>query len=212
MKHIIKVRGRHVVGISPPCIVSDNLKIDTLEFEMDSEWDGFEQYSVSFHRAHVEDVEVALDPENPIVTVPGSVIRDKGWLSFCLKAIACDGRRMETASKCARIEVVQAGEAHGYDPDEDELTLLEQRTLEAKNAAEDASSAATDANAAAGKADAAADRANDAADAIEHIGDKNYNTLYNKPSIENVVLQGNKRLDDFGMSHALNQDILNLFS
>jgi len=218
LKHRVTVKGRHVFGISPPCIVSDNQRVDILEFNLDSEWDGYEQYSVIFHRARGEDIEAALDPDEPVVTVPAALIQDKGYLSFAVKATKCDGSRIVTASKCARIEVVQAGVMAPYDPDTEELTLLEQRTLEAKQAAEtaDASAAgageaAARANASADSADAAAQRANDAAEAAEHVGDKNYDTLLNKPSIENVTLQGNRRLDDFGMSHALNQDILNLF-
>ncbi len=42
-------------------------------------------------------------------------------------------------------------------------------------------------------------------------GTFNYESLQNKPRIENVELQGNKSLEDLGLSEVTNQQILSLF-
>lgn len=43
------------------------------------------------------------------------------------------------------------------------------------------------------------------------VGASDYEELTNKPSIENVILVGDKTFEDLGLHEASNQDILNLF-
>jgi IS5 family transposase len=62
------------------------------------------------------------------------------------------------------------------------------------------------------RAEDAAQRAEDAADRAEHAGGggeptENYNNLYNKPRIEGVELEGNKRFSDLGLESISEQDI-----
>lgn len=62
------------------------------------------------------------------------------------------------------------------------------------------------------RAEDAAQRAEDAADRAEHAGGGgeptgNYNNLYNKPRIEGVELEGNKRFEDLGLTGISEQDI-----
>lgn len=163
--HVVKIRGRQVVDIHPPVIVSHNQQIDYLDIWTDETWAGYDAYSVVFHRAHVDDVELIYAPgDSTRVMIPASHIAEKGWLSFTVKAIKGDDVRLVTASKGARIEVTPSGVFEGSEPTAEQLTAIEQATLDAETAAQAADAAAVNANDAAAQVDEALD---DIADALE---------------------------------------------
>lgn len=165
IEHVVKIRGRQVVEIHPPVIVSNNQQIDYLDFWTDETWAGYDAYSVIFHRAHVDDVEVIMQPtDSTLVMIPASHIAEKGWLSFTVKAIKGEDVRLVTASKGARLEVVPSGVFEGSEPTAEQLTAIEQATLDAETAAQAADAAAVNANDAAAQVDEALD---DIADALE---------------------------------------------
>ena len=74
IEHKVKVIGRKVASVEPPTIVSNNQAIDTLRFELDSSWDGFDLTTAVLHRANVNDVELELDTTNPVVKIPATHI------------------------------------------------------------------------------------------------------------------------------------------
>ena len=142
IKHTVTIRGRNVVKVEQPVVVTNNVNIDTAEFILDDSWDGFDRYSVIFHRGNIEDVELALDYDNPVVTIPSSHITEKGWLAFGVKAYSDNTERYVTASKGARFEVCPSGPISGDDADEDSLTEIEQALLELSDAIDEVASMA----------------------------------------------------------------------
>lgn len=210
MEHTAKLKGRRVQDIDskhgdlPGHIITRYSQgTDTLAVKFDKTWNGYEEYSVIFWRGD-DDLaphkSYALDPDNPVVKIPGSLTQTPGVLRFAIKALdPSTGRRLMTSDDNTRLQIIDSGAVDGSEGNEDELTQLEdalERVKEVEPKLE--------------QLDKTMEAARDALDKAEGIAKLDYSKASNKPSICDHVLVGNSDLDDIGITTCKNTDILDL--
>lgn len=176
--HVIAVRERRVT-VDYPTIIQHNVNTDTIELDLDGEWDGM---SVVCYIGHPGDLG-EFEWEGTPFTLP--VYDTTGSIDVTVVGLSADGKtRLVTVEAKGVMNVIKSGEFEGSVPPEDQPDLLGQ-ILAAKGEAEDAAEAA---NAAAEDALDAAQEARDAAGAVsenlkfyigrDSVGNMEYLTLY----------------------------------
>lgn len=212
MLHTVKLKGRRIANIDSPhsdlaghTLTRYSQGTDQMKVVFDrAMWKGYKDYSVIFWRSDDPTAprkEYALSFENPVVPIPGSMTTEPGIVNFAIKALDPEtGKRLMAADENGFFEVLESGAIDGSYGNEDQLTRLED-ALEKVEKIGDAEQRAED----------ALRRAEDAVRRAESIADLDYTVLKNKPKIEDVTLDGNRQIQDFGVTQASAEDIYLMF-
>lgn len=210
MEHLAKLKGRRVADIESKhgdlpghIITAYSQGTDTLRIKFDRQWRGYEEYSVIFWRAD-DDLaphkSYAIDFDDPVVKIPGSLTQTPGVLRFAVKALnPSTGKRLMSSDDNTRLQIIGSGSVDGSPGNEDELTQLE-----------DALERVKEVDPKLDQLDKTIEAARDALDRAESIAQLDYSRASNKPSISDHVLVGNSDLDDIGITTVKNTDIFEL--
>ena len=160
VNHVAKVR-RRTVSVCDARIVANNVDVDTVTLDLDSEWSGLSTVVAFGDGDDQVMVSVGVEP----VEIPRSLTTASGYLPVTVIGYGSDGLpRMVTAAAPHAMIIVNSGvvpdQSYPEAPD-----LIGQLVT----AGEMANEAADDANAAAGNANAAVDRANELAGKLGDI-------------------------------------------
>lgn len=160
--HVITVRERRVT-VDYPTIIQNNVNTDTIELDLDGEWDGM---SVVLLLGECPDATELAWHGEPI-TLPSALAERTGGIDVSVVGYSADGEtRLVTVDAQSVLNVVKSGCTVGEAPAEETPDLIGQLVAAgdaANKAAQAANTAATAANGAAGKANTAASAANTAA-------------------------------------------------
>ena len=160
VNHVVKVR-RRTVSVCDARIVANNVDVDTVTLDLDSEWNGLSTVVAFGDGDDQVMVSVGVEP----VEIPRSLTTASGYLPVTVIGYGGDGLpRMVTAAAPHAMIIVNSGvvpdQSYPEAPD-----LIGQLVT----AGERANEAADNANAAAGNANAAVDRANELAGKLGDI-------------------------------------------
>lgn len=160
VNHVVKVR-RRTVSVCDARIVANNVDVDTVTLDLDSEWGGLSTVVAFGDGDDQVMVSVGVEP----IEIPRSLTTASGYLPVTVIGYGGDGLpRMVTAAAPHAMIIVNSGVI----PDQsypDAPDLIGQLVT----AGDKANEAADNANAAAGNANAAVDRANELAGKLGDI-------------------------------------------
>lgn len=157
VNHVVKVRCR-TVSVCDARIVANNVDVDTVTLDLDSEWGGLSTVVAFGDGDDQVMVSVGVEP----VEIPRSLTTASGYLPVTVIGYGGDGLpRMVTAAAPHAMIIVNSGVVpdQSYPDAPDLIGQLVTVGDKANEAAERADAAAGNANAAAERADAAADAA-----------------------------------------------------
>ena len=160
--HVIAVRERRVT-VDYPTIIQHNVNADTIELDLDGEWDGMSVVLVLGPCGGATELAWHGEP----LTLPSALAEDTGGIDVSVVGYSADGKtRLVTVAAPSLLNVIKSGCTVGEAPEEETPDLIGQLVAAgdaANKAAQAANTAATSANGAAGKANTAASAANTAA-------------------------------------------------
>ena len=160
--HVITVRERRVT-VDYPTIIQTNVTTDTIELDLDGEWDGMSVVLVLGPCGGATELAWHGEP----LTLPSALAEDTGGIDVSVVGYSADGEtRLVTVAAPSLLNVIKSGCTVGEAPAEETPDLIGQLVAAgdaANKAAQAANAAATAANGAAGTANTAASAANTAA-------------------------------------------------
>ena len=160
--HVITVRERRVT-VDYPTIIQNNVNTDTIELDLDGEWDDMSVVLVLGPCGGATELAWHGEP----LTLPSALAEDTGGIDVSVVGYSTDGdTRLVTVAAPSLLNVIKSGCTVGEAPGDETPDLIGQLVAAgdaANKAAQAANTAATAANGAAGKANTAASAANTAA-------------------------------------------------
>ena len=160
--HVISVRERRVT-VDYPTIIQNNVNTDTIELDLDGEWDGMSVVLVLGPCGGATELAWHGEP----LTLPSALAEDTGGIDVSVVGYSADGdTRLVTVAAPSLLNVIKSGCTVGEAPGDETPDLIGQLVAAgdaANKAAQSANAAATSANKAAGAANTAASAANTAA-------------------------------------------------
>ena len=174
--HVIAVRERRVT-VDYPTIIQNNINTDTVELDLDGEWDDMSVVLVLGPCGRATELAWHGEP----LTLPSALAEDTGGIDVSVVGYSADGdTRLVTVAAPSLLNVIKSGCTVGEAPGDETPDLIGQlvaagdaankaaqsanaAATSASKAASAANTAASAANAAAGKANTAATKATDAA-------------------------------------------------
>ena len=160
--HVIAVRERRVT-VDYPTIIQHNVNTDTIELDLDGEWDGMSVVLVLGPCGGATELAWHGEP----LTLPSALAEDTGGIDVSVVGYSADGdTRLVTVAAPSLLNVIKSGCTVGEAPGDETPDLIGQLVAAgdaANKAAQSANAAATSANKAAGAANTAASAANTAA-------------------------------------------------
>lgn len=157
--HVITVAERRVT-VDYPTIIQNNVNTDTIELDLDGEWDGMSVVLVLGPCGGATELAWHGEP----LTLPSALAEDTGGIDVSVVGYSADGdTRLVTVAAPSLLNVIKSGCTVGEAPAEDTPDLIGQLVAAgdaANKAAQAANTASTSANGAAGKAITAASEAN----------------------------------------------------
>ena len=160
--HVIAVRERRVT-VDYPTIIQNNVNTDTIELDLDGEWDGMSVVLVLGPCGGATELAWHGEP----LTLPSALAEDTGGIDVSVVGYSADGEtRLVTVAAPSLLNVIKSGCTVGEAPGDETPDLIGQLVAAgdaANKAAQSANAAATSANKAAGAANTAASAANTAA-------------------------------------------------
>ena len=160
--HVITVRERRVT-VDYPTIIQNNVNTDTIELDLDGEWDGMSVVLVLGPCGGATELAWHGEP----LTLPSALAEDTGGIDVSVVGYSADGdTRLVTVAAPSLLNVIKSGCTVGEAPGDETPDLIGQLVAAgdaANKAAQAANAAATAANGAAGAANTAASAANTAA-------------------------------------------------
>ena len=168
--HVISVRERRVT-VDYPTIIQHNVNTDTIELDLDGEWDGMSVVLVLGPCGGATELAWHGEP----LTLPSALAEDTGGIDVSVVGYSTDGdTRLVTVAAPSLLNVIKSGCTVGEAPGDETPDLIGQLVAAgdaANKAAQAANTAATSANKAAGAATSAADAATKAADRADSSAD-----------------------------------------
>ena len=160
--HVISVRERRVT-VDYPTIIQNNVNTDTIELDLDGEWDDMSVVLVLGPCGGATELAWHGEP----LTLPSALAEDTGGIDVSVVGYSADGdTRLVTVAAPSLLNVIKSGCTVGEAPGDETPDLIGQLVAAgdaANKAAQSANAAATSANKAAGAANTAASAANTAA-------------------------------------------------
>ena len=160
--HVITVRERRVT-VDYPTIIQHNVNTDTIELDLDGEWDGMSVVLVLGPCGGATELAWHGEP----LTLPSALAEDTGGIDVSVVGYSADGEtRLVTVAAPSLLNVIKSGCTVGEAPGDETPDLIGQLVAAgdaANKAAQAANTAAGAANDAAGAANTAASAANTAA-------------------------------------------------
>ena len=160
--HVISVRERRVT-VDYPTIIQHNVNTDTIELDLDGEWDDMSVVLVLGPCGGATELAWHGEP----LTLPSALAEDTGGIDVSVVGYSTDGdTRLVTVAAPSLLNVIKSGCTVGEAPGDETPDLIGQLVAAgdaANKAAQSANAAATAANGAAGTANTAASAANTAA-------------------------------------------------
>ena len=160
--HVIAVRERRVT-VDYPTIIQNNVNTDTIELDLDGEWDGMSVVLVLGPCGGATELAWHGEP----LTLPSALAEDTGGIDVSVVGYSADGEtRLVTVAAPSLLNVIKSGCTVGEAPGNETPDLIGQLVAAgdaANKAAQSANAAADAANGAAGTANTAASAANTAA-------------------------------------------------
>ena len=160
--HVITVRERRVT-VDYPTIIQNNVNTDTIELDLDGEWDDMSVVLVLGPCGVATELAWHGEP----LTLPAALAEDTGGIDVSVVGYSADGdTRLVTVAAPSLLNVIKSGCTVGEAPGDETPDLIGQLVAAgdaANKAAQSANAAATSASKAAGAANTAASAANTAA-------------------------------------------------
>lgn len=157
--HVIAVRERRVT-VDYPTIIQHNVNTDTIELDLDGEWDGMSVVLVLGPCSGATELAWHGEP----LTLPSALAENTGGIDVSVVGYSADGdTRLVTVAAPSLLNVIKSGCTVGEAPGDETPDLIGQLVAAgdaANKAAQAANTASTSANGAAGKAITAASEAN----------------------------------------------------
>ena len=184
--HVIAVRERRVT-VDYPTIIQHNVNTDTIELDLDGEWDGMSVVLVLGPCGGATELAWHGEP----LTLPSALAEDTGGIDVSVVGYSADGdTRLVTVAAPSLLNVIKSGCTVGEAPGDETPDLIGQLVAAgdaANKAAQAANTAATAANGAAGAANTAASNANYAAAAANGAADDATAAAQNALNIANSI-------------------------
>ena len=169
--HVIAVRDRRVT-VDYPTIIQNNVNTDTIELDLDGEWDGMSVVLVLGPCGGATELAWHGEP----LTLPSALAEDTGGIDVSVVGYSSDGEtRLVTVAAPSLLNVIKSGCTVGEEPGDETPDLIGQLVAAgdaANKAAQAANTAATAASGAAEKANTAASAANTAAEKADTAATK----------------------------------------
>ena len=160
-EHVITVRERRVT-VDYPTIIQHNVNTDTIELDLDGEWDDMSVVLVLGPCGEATELAWHGEP----LTLPSALAEDTGGIDVSVVGYSADGKtRLVTVAAPSLLDVIKSGCTVGEAPGDETPDLIGQLVAAgdaANKAAQAANTAAGAANGAAGAANTAASAANTA--------------------------------------------------
>ena len=185
-EHVITVRERRVT-VDYPTIIQHNVNTDTIELDLDGEWDGMSVVLVLGPCGEATELAWHGEP----LTLPSALAEDTGGIDVSVVGYSADGEtRLVTVAAPSLLDVIKSGCTVGEAPGDETPDLIGQLVAAgdaANRAAQAANTAAGAANGAAGKANTAASNANSAAAAANGAAEDATAAAQNALNIANSI-------------------------
>ena len=182
--HVIAVRERRVT-VDYPTIIQNNVNTDTIELDLDGEWDGMSVVLVLGPCGGATELAWHGEP----LTLPSALAEDTGGIDVSVVGYSSDGEtRLVTVAAPSLLNVIKSGCTVGEEPGDETPDLIGQ-LVAAGDAANKAAQAANTAAKAANDAAASATSAASAADTAKQNADAATTAANNAASAANTAKQ-----------------------
>ena len=185
MLHNIVIKQRKVY-LKNNRFVQGGINSDEISVFFDPEWEACDTTLVTFQNDHVDKTETYLIEQGKPLLIPKSMLAEAGFLYISFTGYVGEEMRLTTERMthvyCGKVYPSGVVAEEGEDSHPDELDFLASLIKEVQDIIEYFESGAGS-------------------------GAFDYSKLTNKPSIEGVLLEGNKLLSDFGLIAITEEEI-----